>query len=1055
MSKFLAEFGVPKNFPGQMPGYRTVEVFENELYESAFFKKGKWGGEKLLEKRGWAKYTNQTGDRHLPLSSILQGKESETQAPPEANAPPTDEAAAPAEEAEFNDVSAADTSVADVTAEDTHHAAQAKYSGHSVDLLPEELNAEIQKWDAPLPDGCEWVGPWRLNNVYLPTGEEGWIYADSMKQLLEHYKEKISRRRCTRGSAARRRLWYRVMKKSTIDASVPKPFLVPLTMHPFFERNTKNYGSFTLQVYENQRWSPFLMSWGSSFPGHLLFHDPAPLTDESFENKIHDWAVLDACPEGFKWAGDWTVDEQFGKTGLEGFIHGTDFPSFHNGLGHLQIVANAASNVRRRRWTRKMIPKQAFTDFPMDEFPIKAIFPANNLIHPSRAKKHHSKQGLHHIDLVLVHGLTGDAETTWKGPIRLRRSKTLWPEEYLFSEDENISVFGVGAVHGNALTRSVRVLVVEHKLFLNSTEESVTVEGTIKELMRALHDAQVGCRPVIWIGHSIGGLLIKEVLWASARAFKQTIRPSPLVELTRGVVFLGTPHLGSTAANTLVDLRLSKKSPILDYLKPSLHFHELQSWFNDSGIEYLNCIENADVSPSHFGGIIATVVVKVMGLRIVQVNDGIIGMGGEPDPKLRIPIRYNYLCDLDHWGIGTLRMNSPEHEKVYRLIRLSVARWVQEPTGSKKHAWGKLSARITRDICLLGRLLEEIFRDASAVCLTLSALASLGDNAFVLNAMRALMSKSGHQDRLACLKEFAEISNEAANRIHQFVVGPFNLDDLIGNYRIDLEGHLCVVEEKVEDPKEKDREYEGIAWEAVSNIIGAIMQVDSPQVATALANRDVSLWCADQSVLWVEFARAAMDFLPPSGSSSEVEEHFITIAIDELNTLLLKEIAAMDVAVFDQIKDMLMSPETIVASIRSRVSKTSNAPEAPAPPLPEVPPPSLHLYRDEASEDEDGPLPSIPAGPPPLPPNAPPPPLPPVPPPVDFHLNDSAESGDIDDVSDLTDNPPPSIPPPVPPPIPSDSIDYSSAIASEGSIIEDEGQDVDVESDEGYVTPTD
>jgi hypothetical protein len=45
----------------------------------------------------------------------------------------------------------------------------------------------------------------------------------------------------------------------------------------------------------------------------------------------------------------------------------------------------------------------------------------------------------------------------------------------------------------------------------------------------------------------------------------------------------------------------------------------------------------------------------------------------------------------------------------------------------------------------------------------------------------------------------------------------------------------------------------------------------------------------------------------------------------------------------------------------------------------------------------------------------------------------------------------------VPPPIPHDNIEYQGAIASEGSFIEDEDQnvDVDLDSDEGNVTPTD
>lgn len=69
-----------------------------------------------------------------------------------------------------------------------------------------------------------------------------------------------------------------------------------------------------------------------------------------------------------------------------------------------------------------------------------------------------------------------------------------------------------------------------------------------EELLDALCASNVGRdAPVIWIGHSMGGLVIKNIL-VQALADKDDPQKRAIAENTRAILFLGTPHKGSPVA---------------------------------------------------------------------------------------------------------------------------------------------------------------------------------------------------------------------------------------------------------------------------------------------------------------------------------------------------------------------------------------------------------------------------------------------------------------------------------------------------------------------------
>ncbi|KAF4345552.1 hypothetical protein FBEOM_502 [Fusarium beomiforme] len=93
-----------------------------------------------------------------------------------------------------------------------------------------------------------------------------------------------------------------------------------------------------------------------------------------------------------------------------------------------------------------------------------------------------------------------------------------------------------------------------------------------KDFLFALRRETVRCRPIIFIAHSLGGILVKEMLALSSTTEASGLKG--IIESTAAVVFLGTPHRGSPdlsaigewARSMLSGLHFQTTSTILDTL---------------------------------------------------------------------------------------------------------------------------------------------------------------------------------------------------------------------------------------------------------------------------------------------------------------------------------------------------------------------------------------------------------------------------------------------------------------------------------------------------------
>ena len=130
------------------------------------------------------------------------------------------------------------------------------------------------------------------------------------------------------------------------------------------------------------------------------------------------------------------------------------------------------------------------------------------------------------VDIVFVHGLTGDAEATWSDG----NSDDSWLA-WLAADVERIRVYSLGY--------PASVIQKPFNKEMDLFERSVNV-------LEKLVSLGIGERPIVFIAHSLGGILVKMILRKSDELNRQDW--GKVAISTQLVVFLATPHLGSELA---------------------------------------------------------------------------------------------------------------------------------------------------------------------------------------------------------------------------------------------------------------------------------------------------------------------------------------------------------------------------------------------------------------------------------------------------------------------------------------------------------------------------
>nr|CAD7264628.1 unnamed protein product [Timema shepardi] len=111
-----------------------------------------------------------------------------------------------------------------------------------------------------------------------------------------------------------------------------------------------------------------------------------------------------------------------------------------------------------------------------------------------------------------------------------------WPRDWLPKDCPNLRVIGVN--YDTAISSWASLCPQE--------QECHTLDQRSEELLKRLCRAGLGQRPLMWVGHSMGGLLVKSILvkaWQSSDPELEGIWRN-----TRAVAFYSVPHRGSPLA---------------------------------------------------------------------------------------------------------------------------------------------------------------------------------------------------------------------------------------------------------------------------------------------------------------------------------------------------------------------------------------------------------------------------------------------------------------------------------------------------------------------------
>jgi hypothetical protein len=159
------------------------------------------------------------------------------------------------------------------------------------------------------------------------------------------------------------------------------------------------------------------------------------------------------------------------------------------------------------------------------------------------------------VDIIFVHGLTGNSYGTWLE----ERSETYWPVGLLREDVQNarIMTYGYdadviklrGQVSDNNL-RGYSTSLLEDLSATRSRDKSVRLSFVQNALCSLCYQEK---RKIIFIVHSLGGLLLKKALCISEGSSHEHLKE--LDRCTIGIIFLGTPHRGSDIAS-LPDMAL-------------------------------------------------------------------------------------------------------------------------------------------------------------------------------------------------------------------------------------------------------------------------------------------------------------------------------------------------------------------------------------------------------------------------------------------------------------------------------------------------------------------
>lgn len=151
-------------------------------------------------------------------------------------------------------------------------------------------------------------------------------------------------------------------------------------------------------------------------------------------------------------------------------------------------------------------------------------------------------------DVIFVHGLTGSPTETWTSSGE-EPEGSYWPI-WLGSDLPHLNFYAVG--YGASL-------------FAKWAKKEQDLYERSKSTLDLMSSYGIGERPLVFVGHSLGGLLIKQMLRTALTSTEQAW--NKIATSCCGVMFMATPHNGASLANLLSRFTKGFSSPHIETLR--------------------------------------------------------------------------------------------------------------------------------------------------------------------------------------------------------------------------------------------------------------------------------------------------------------------------------------------------------------------------------------------------------------------------------------------------------------------------------------------------------
>jgi pimeloyl-ACP methyl ester carboxylesterase len=162
------------------------------------------------------------------------------------------------------------------------------------------------------------------------------------------------------------------------------------------------------------------------------------------------------------------------------------------------------------------------------------------------------------VDIIFVHGLDGDPLTTWA----MERSES-WPA-------------WISAKFPRARIWTLRYRLRTSRWFGGA----MPLTTRARNVLAILDGELIPCRPIVFICHSYGGLLVKQLLRTGEEMGSEH---TSLVERVSGIVFLATPHTGASIAAFVEAIGpiVRASSAISELRRSAAVLQDLNYWFRE------------------------------------------------------------------------------------------------------------------------------------------------------------------------------------------------------------------------------------------------------------------------------------------------------------------------------------------------------------------------------------------------------------------------------------------------------------------------------------------